>query len=82
MTRKRIYLDNRSEKEFHVYGILFAGSVGSVDKVSRLCCWLLLDGHISQVRDYFTLAMLNILCTTLLPNFYPANLQHSSYKHL
>ena len=28
-----------------------------------------------------TLAMLNILCTTLFPNFYLVNLQHSSCKH-
>ena len=29
-----------------------------------------------------TLVMLNILCTTLLPNFYPVNLQHSNCEHV
>ena len=64
------------------YGRLFAISVGSVGRLSCRCCRLLQDGHISQVRDYFTLVVLNILRTTLLPLFYPINMQHSSCKHV
>ena len=29
-----------------------------------------------------TLVMMNILCTTPLPNFYPVDLQHSSCMHV
>ena len=31
---------------------------------------------------FLTLVVLNILSTTLLPKFYPDNLQHSSCKHV
>ena len=34
------------------------------------------------ITCFLTLAMLKLLCTTVLPNFYPIYLQHSSYKHM
>ena len=39
-------------------------------------------GRYYGVTHLFTFVMLNILCTTLLPNFYPFNLQHFTCKHL
>ena len=38
--------------------------------------------QIYTIYFFLTLTMLNILCTTLLPKFYPVNLQHSSYLHV
>ena len=34
------------------------------------------------MRGYSTLAILNMLCTSLLPYLYPVSLQHSSYTHV
>ena len=52
----------------------------SRDQTKMLCPTALLisnyEANIGLHKKMLTLIMLNILCTTLLPNFYPVSLQY------